>query len=195
MARCDRATGETGPLDASAASAPPGTTQGRYGPRKALLRSQGPVAVPRAPRPSAGASLPPGGAASYQLTGADVTDDAYVHPEAIGEGRLQVDVARLVLVPQLAHVDPIQLFQSPQLHLVGALQRPHRQPGRTRQDEQRAAVPGDSQPSSFRDAPGSLVPSSLPAPPRDEKPAPSGHSLDKDSTEKDKRHGGPVSLI
>ena len=52
-----------------------------------------------------------------------------------------MDVALLVLFSQLAHVGPIQLFQSPQLHLVGALQRPHRQPEETRLDKQGVAVP------------------------------------------------------
>lgn len=78
-------------------------------------------------------SLPPRGAVSYQLTGAHVTEDAHVHPEAIGEGRLQMDVALLVILWQLAHVHPIHVLDGPQLDLVGALRRPHCQPRPARQ--------------------------------------------------------------
>lgn len=57
----------------------------------------GSVAFLRARGGQLSPSLPPGGATSYQLTGADITDDAHVNPEAIREGRLQMDVALLVL--------------------------------------------------------------------------------------------------
>ena len=61
---------------------------------------------------------------AYQLTGAHVTDDAHVHPEAVGEGRLQMDGALLVCLRQLARMNPVQVLDGPQLHLVCALQGP-----------------------------------------------------------------------
>lgn len=74
-------------------------------------------------------SLPPR-ARPYQLAGAQVTDDAHVHPEAVGEGGLQVDVALPVVFWQLAHVRPVRVLDGPKLNLVGALQGPCCQPSR-----------------------------------------------------------------
>lgn len=65
-----------------------------------------------------------GGAVSYQLTGAHVTDDAHVHPEAVGEGWLQMDGALLVCLQKLTHMSPVQVLDGPELHLVCALQGP-----------------------------------------------------------------------
>lgn len=72
----------------------------------------------------------PGRALSYQLAGAHGADDAHVHPEAVGEGRLQVDAALPVVLWQLAHVRPIRVLDGPQLNLIGALRGPSRQPGK-----------------------------------------------------------------
>lgn len=70
------------------------------------------------------ARAPPGRAVAYQLTGAHITDDAHIHPEAIGEGWLQMDGALPVRLRQLACMSPIQVLDGPQLHLVCALQGP-----------------------------------------------------------------------
>lgn len=97
---------------------PSGLPKREMGPQEALLRHS-----------KLGLGLPPrGGPASYQLTGTHVTDNVHIHPEAIGEGGLQMDVALLVRFWQLAHVSPVQVLDGPQLHLVRALPGPHCQP-------------------------------------------------------------------
>lgn len=67
-------------------------------------------------------SLPHSRADSYQLTGAHVTDHTRIHPEAIGEGGFQVDVAPLVFFRQLAHMCPVYVLHCPKLDIVCALQ-------------------------------------------------------------------------
>lgn len=66
--------------------------------------------------------LPHSRTKSYQLTGAHITDDARIHPEAIGKGRFEVDVAFSVFFCQLAHMGPIYVFYCPKLYIVCALQ-------------------------------------------------------------------------
>lgn len=81
--------------------------------------------VPREVSSPSPCPRPPDRAVAYQLTGAHVTDDAHVHPEAVGEGRLQMDSALLVRLRQLARMSPVQVLDGPQLHLVCALRGPH----------------------------------------------------------------------
>lgn len=138
---------------------PSGNPERELWPQEALLCYSGPWGG----RLSLSLPPQPDGAASYQLTGAHVTDDVHVHLEAIGEGGLQMDVALPVRFWQLAHVSPVQVLDSPQLHLVCALQGPHCQARQAWTDHQGAVVPEVSRPSSSRDVSGPRHPAPCPS--------------------------------